>query len=417
MRVMVPFVDVYLPVNGVDGVGGVGADGLSFNGAQYLGTNVTTTVLTFPDGGSGTGSVTHPYAVDATGTPLSITGVAGDQLLVMQLPFGSFTADQPAANIAIDLDLSNLADLGGLLTLRARSGFQFGNDALDNPASDPSLVSDIATDATTWAETAVIEPILVELEKIYIGPEDETATGPNFPRQYTIAVDIADGQTLTDLDIIDALPNNVQLLTVDTITPAGSVTTTPVTPANAPNNELVVNFPTVTGAAGGPDATVTFSYFIPLRDADGLLVNNDTSGDDATAPNNASVLGDWAPIDVRDPAGTDNVAVDVAGPEHVLTPKSIAIQKSVAIVSDPGGNDLSPGDTLEYTLTFQVSDFFGFENIVVNDIPLGRAAFRYGDHPAIANHRAWRVVECDLCRCQLLGPRSFHWWFASGRHD
>ncbi|MDA0660114.1 MAG: hypothetical protein O3C60_14910, partial [Planctomycetota bacterium] len=50
-----PFVDLYVPVNGVDGVNGVDADGLTFVSAQYLGTPVTTTTLTFPNGGGGTG--------------------------------------------------------------------------------------------------------------------------------------------------------------------------------------------------------------------------------------------------------------------------------------------------------------------------------------------------------------------------
>ena len=363
-----PFVDLLVPVNGEDGTGGVGADGITFDAATYLGVPVVTTILTFPDDGGGTGSVDHPYAVDTAGVPLTIDGDAGDQLVVMQLPFGSFTADQPAATITVDMSLSNLADLGQNLNLRARAGFQYGNDALDNPAADPSLISDAGTTAGAWTVAEPIEPTLIELSKIYIGPEDETATGPNFPRQYTIDVDIADGQTLTNLDITDLLPNNVRLLTVDAITPGGSTTTFPTTPANAPDNELVVNLPTVTGAVGAADAQVTFSYYIPLRDADGVLVINAVSGDDATAPNNAAALGDWDPLDARDPSGTDNVLVDVAGPEHVLTPKSIATQKSVAVFNDPGGNGLSPGDVLEYTIEIQISDYFGFENIVLNDV-------------------------------------------------
>ena len=363
-----PFVDLYLPVNGADGVNGVGADGLSFVSAQYLGAPVTTTILTFPNSGGGTGSVLHPYAVNSAGAPLSISGPTGDRLIVMQLPFGSFTAAQPMARIDIGLQMSNLADLGQLLTLRARAGFQYGNDALSNPATDPSLVSDPASAATSWSTVAAIEPTLLELTKTYLGPEDETATGPNFPRQYRIDLDVANGQTITNLDITDRLPNNVQLISVNTITPAGSVTTTPTTPANAPNNQLIVTIPTVAGTAATNDASVTFTYFVPFRDANGQTVIAPSSGDDATSPNHAAALGDWDPIDSRDAAGIDNAAVDAAGPEHVLTPKSIAVQKSVALFNDVDGNGLSPGDTLEYQISFQVSDFFAFQNVVVNDV-------------------------------------------------
>lgn len=363
-----PFVDLYVPANGVDGINGVDADGLTFDSAQYLGTPVTTTVLTFPNSGGGTGSVLHPYAVNNSGAPLSITGPAGDRLIVMQLPFGSFTAAQPAADITIGMSLSSSADLGQLLTLRSRGGFQYGNDALANPSSDPSLLSNTATSATSWSTVAPIEPILMELKKIYLGPEDETATGPNFPRQYTIEVDIANNQTVTNLDITDTLPNNIQIVSVGAILPSGSVTTNPTTPANAPNNRLVVTLPSVLGTTGTNDASVTFTYFVPFRDANSQQVINSVSGDDVTSLNNASALGDWTPTDTGDPGGVNNASVDAAGPEHTLTPKSIAVQKSVTVVNDPGSNGLSAGDTLEYVINFQVSDFFAFQNIFLNDI-------------------------------------------------
>ncbi|MGH9676409.1 MAG: hypothetical protein ACRD36_04845 [Candidatus Acidiferrum sp.] len=52
-------------------------------------------------------------------------------------------------------------------------------------------------------------PELFMLKKTCIGPENETATGPNFPRQYKLDVSIAPGQTITNLDVTDLLPNNL----------------------------------------------------------------------------------------------------------------------------------------------------------------------------------------------------------------
>ena len=46
----------------------------------------------------------------------------------------------------------------------------------------------------------------------------------------------------------------------------------------------------------------------------------------------------------------------------MLTDKSIETQKGVTIVSDTGAAGTSPGDTLEYTIDFQVSDYFAFRN-------------------------------------------------------
>ncbi|MFO0953527.1 MAG: hypothetical protein U0835_20720 [Isosphaeraceae bacterium] len=49
------------------------------------------------------------------------------------------------------------------------------------------------------------------LHETYLGPEDETATGPNFPRQnWDHRHDRAPGQTITNLDVTDLLPNTLQ---------------------------------------------------------------------------------------------------------------------------------------------------------------------------------------------------------------
>ncbi|MFK7738055.1 MAG: beta strand repeat-containing protein [Pirellulaceae bacterium] len=363
-----PFIDFYLPVNGADGVNGAGVDGFSYvlNSANYLATPLVTTVLTFPNDGGGVGSVDHPYAVDASGTALPVSGAAGDQLLVFQLPFGSFTADQPAATMNFDVQLSNLADLATPLTFAARSGFQFGNDALDNPDVDPTTLSNSNANAQSWTPTSAPDTRLIELEKIYVGEEDETASGPNFARQYRINVNIADGQTITQLDITDALPNNVELVSVDLISPSGTTTNLPATPANTPNNLLTVRVPSVVGTAADVDASLLFTYIIPFRDADSVEVIDPSSGDDAISQNEAFASGQWTPLDTpRDSAVI--ATADPAGFEHILTPKSIATQKSVVISNNQGGADFSAGDTLLYTIDFQVSDFFAFENVFLLD--------------------------------------------------
>ena len=58
-------------------------------------------------------------------------------------------------------------------------------------------------------------PVVYRLTKTYSGPEDETATGPNFPRQYTVTADVARGSRLTQLQLTDVLPDNVQFVSVD----------------------------------------------------------------------------------------------------------------------------------------------------------------------------------------------------------
>ena len=359
-----PFIDLIFPLIGADG-----DDGIDFLGASYLGIPLSAgdiIVKTFPSTGSGCPSgltpVTHPFAVDNTGAPLIVCGTPGNKLVVLRLPFGSFTPDQPLAALTINASISNLADLNVPLTIKSRAGFQFGATAVYDPATDPTILGpnagDSSTNSNNWSVSATTTPRLLTLTKAYNGPEDETATGPNYPRQYTITVNIAPGQTITNLDIIDNLPENMQFIGVVSTNPAAVCGTQPST--STPGGTLICTFASVTNSA-----SVTFNYYIPLLDASNNRVIDPSTGDDVLSNNNASAVGDWTPIDTRDAGGTDNAVADPAGYEHVLNDKSIAIQKSVANITDATN---SPGDILEYTLTFQISDYFAFDGINVTDI-------------------------------------------------
>lgn len=345
-----PLIDLIIPRNGADGNQNTDTmDGLTFVSATYLGTNVESTILTFP-GSGGVTCVDHPYMVNNTGNPVQVCGNAGDTFVALRLPFGSFTPDQPPVNVDVTVSMSNLADLGVPLTIQARGGYQFGYTPLNDwcCGDDPSLT------LSAWT-SASVTPILFTLQKTYNGPEDETATGPNFPRRYTVTATIAPGQTMTSFNLSDILPNNMQFVSLVSTNPAGASCALPST--TTPGGTLSCDFASVSGTV-----MMTFEYYIPLRDSGGGSVIDPTSGDDALSCNNASGGGTWVPIDTRDTGGT--FTQNPTGCEHTLTDKSIAIQKSVSVV---GGGDPAPGKYLEYTLDFQISDFFAFNNVVITD--------------------------------------------------
>ncbi len=82
-------------------------------------------------------------------------------------------------------------------------------------------------------------------------------------------------------------------------------------------------------------------------------------------------MGDWDPVDPRDAGGTDNAVAGGVCPAcavlHTLNDRSIAIQKGVTVSIDTGATGPTPGDTLAYTLQFQISDFFAFDSLVITD--------------------------------------------------
>ncbi len=349
-----PFLDVMFPDTGMDG-----DDGLVYVDATYLGLalNPAPWVYTFSGAGP-TYCVNHPYAVDSTGAPVQVCGNLGETLVVFLLPFGSFVPDQPRIDVSVTADLSELADLGAGLSVRARAGFQFGNTPLNDYSTDPSILS-------AWTSQN-ISPTLITLEKVYNGPEDETATGPNYHRTYTLTADIADDQPMTDFCITDLLDDNVQYVGVVTGSPTPytiSVEPSTTTPTNPTANELTVCWSNVTGGTDNP--TFTYEFYIPLLDADGERVLDPITGDDVYSEDDASAFGDWDPIDVRD--DIVHAVSDVAHPDHRLEDQSDAIQKDVVIASDINGPGLTPGDILRYSLHIQISDFFAFDDVYVSD--------------------------------------------------
>jgi len=378
-----PYVDLFLPVTGADGAGAAIDDGIDFVSATYLGVNLVATQITF----DASGNATHPYATDTSGNPIVINGAPGDKLVVLQLPFGSFTPDQTPADIVVTLDMSNLADLHAALSIGVAGGFRYGSDALDNPGTDAPL--------RTVVTTETVLPSLIDLEKVYIGPEDESATGPSYRRFYDLQVDIATGQTVTNINVTDFLPPELVFVGA-TITQGNAAFTSfsslpPVgIPSGSPSNQVVANFASITGV-DGVDAIVRIEYYVGPVDAANGEVLGTGQGEDKTVVNTSSVTGTFDPIDPRDANVTvrdDASVVDLTSEFHNLEASPLVIQKSAAIFTDNNIAGLSPRDVIEYTLQIQLSDYFTVGDIVVSDLLSDGQTFDSSFTPLIvANER------------------------------
>ncbi|MFM5093534.1 hypothetical protein ACEUCJ_07490 [Aeromonas rivipollensis] len=254
-----PYLDLYLPGTGKDG-----DDGVSFIKASYLGQALKTHSVVF----DASGNATHPLAVDDSGNPLVIRAAdvglrAGDTLVVVEIPFGSVNQGQPDIPIQITAQLSNLADTSYSaaspdLTIGIRSGFQYGNDALNNPLDDPSLVEGDL-------HSFVVKPTVIRFEHSLDMPEGETATGPNFNHTLVLTAIPADGQTLNNVVISQTLPATIQ---VTAITPGQNGILTSVTLSDG----RVLTNPALITAAINSDSlfiqafTVTYSSLAAATD-------------------------------------------------------------------------------------------------------------------------------------------------------
>lgn len=359
-----PFIELIVPKNGADGADATvpdatNDDGLTFNGATYLGQPVTVVggmPISFTDHDNNPGTpaqAINPLTGDV------VTGAIGDQLVVLQLPFGSYTGAQTPAAIIANFSLSPFADLGTPLTLTARSGFQFGADPLDNPGVDMPIPQMGTSSDTVTPTLATISKVAgVKFDK-----EAEIATGPNNPGTYTVAVDVANGQTLTNVTITDSLPDRV---VITSITTSGTIVTQPTlnTTTGPGNDSLVVNFASVTGTNATNDATVTLAFYVPDNRFAGMPVIDPTTGAITTTFNTASLTATWQPLDVRDALTTFTPAPATATFQN----QPIVIQKSATIVNDTGPAGLNPGDVVEYVLDIQISDYFTLGSLQLTDL-------------------------------------------------
>ncbi|EJN33917.1 VCBS repeat-containing protein [Pseudomonas sp. GM84] len=368
-----PFIDVFMPATGRDG-----DDGASFVSATYLGRAVNSIVITF----DASGNATHPLAKDASGNPLVINAASvgmkpGDQMVVLQLPYASVTNGQPSIDILITAQLSNLADTtysdgAPNLTINTRAGFEYGNDSVNNPVQDPSLVE-------SALHSFIVTPTLLQVTQTVNMPEGETVTGPNFTRTQTVTVTPAPGQTLNNVTVTQTVPDQVH---VSAITPGpggtltsvtlhdGTVLTDPAAIALAlanPNAFVAsydIHYDTLSGAS-----ETQVNFYVPEIDANGRPVIDPTTGNPVTINfGTASVTGNWNPLDPRDrPVDPNGYPFSETGNGQGITfvAKSITLLKQVNLQNDVGTPGLTPGDTLRYTMDVAISDFFAFgENIL-----------------------------------------------------
>ncbi len=386
-----PFLDVGVDTTGADGLGAAVDDGIvaapTISGVSGTLTPVGSIVITGP-------TYNNTFTGE-TNVAVPVGLGVGDTIYVYRLPFGSFTPTQ-TTNLTLNLASSNLADQNVALPFSLRPVFRDGTSATGGlPIAGTASNSDIT-------------PNLFTLKKTYLGPEDETATGPNYKQRYRLDVDIATGQTISNLQIRDLLANSMQwtgagnvIQTVHGAAVGTSVGTSTAT-TTAPGGTIIGNFGNVTGVAGD-DASLNFEFFVPRDFTDGTEIlpqptpplPNPAGGTDSILQNNTgSANGTWTPIDTRDPAN-QAVSRTLAPDAHVLQEQSVAVQKTVTPVTKlnaPTGGSIVPGTTLlRYDVDFEVSDYYAVNNLFLNDV-LGDGQRLYlaaGFGPTLSVDNAW----------------------------
>ncbi|MGH1428667.1 MAG: isopeptide-forming domain-containing fimbrial protein [Arenicella sp.] len=358
---------------------------LDITGITYLGAPVTFTEVGTWDGmdwrdSSNNIIANHPFDATAAvgGGNLAVPTAAnvGDTWFAIELPFGSYTESQPKIGLDVAAEFNSNAEVGAPIDVSWTPGYLLGSTA-DGSAND-------AVQGTT--SSASITPEVIQIEKRNDLDEQETVTGPNYPVEYTITINVADGETVNNVIVTDYLPANSVFLgdgtdiTNVTVTPInGGTSSSTAANYNSGTNTLSVNLGDVDGAIVGA-GEIEITYFVYFQDivVDGAGTPNTNN---VPALNESTVTGVHNGVTVTDSGDSDtggagdgaiddgDVEVDVQNLSTQKTPQVVTgfNPDGSPILAPLEGSAVVPGALIYWTVDVQVSDYHAFDNLAFTD--------------------------------------------------
>jgi len=290
-------------------------------------------------------NVTNPL-ISGQNSPLSPLD-ANESYYIVDFPIGSFPTALPEQCIDLTFTIENSGadiQIGQEKTIETQPLFALGETAMDDGNFTYGTTHDLR-----------VIPNIYTLSKVNTGDEGECATGDSrHPITVTIAVDIAAGETVENLQIEDTLSGGMQFKTLTS--DGGCTNTPPVEPSTSvPGGTLSLDCGNVTGVVG-TDRTITYEYFIPEKD-----------------DQNVSILGpqgQWQTLTnmVVANAEVNGSALPPVDANASVVAKSIIISKSSEIEVDSAPAGFSPGDIIKYTLHMETSDYVTHQNLQIEDL-------------------------------------------------
>jgi len=146
------------------------------------------------------------------------------------------------------------------------------------------------------------------------------------------------------------------------IVAAPSANTAIVIPSFSPSTTartLTVKFPSITGTASYSDAVVAIPFYATDFDARGLPVIDPHTGAPSTVPQENTTVNGFYFDSAKNLSRPITTAVDAAN----ITLKSLIVTVQAADAIDVGNNGYSALDTIQWTSSIQISDYFSFSNL------------------------------------------------------
>ncbi|GBQ11291.1 hypothetical protein CFR78_14805 [Komagataeibacter rhaeticus] len=367
-----PFVEVFAPST------------TPLTSVSYLGNDLTVKAVTLTTDSNGVVGALNPYSTGANGQPEFVDAPssfkAGDTMYVVSLPFGSYTPGQPAITLTAQFanktveTVDQSSGTGAPIVIAAAGGYQYGNDALSDPATDPTIQGAVVSNSVAQDLVHVSAGIITSP----LG-EDEVPTGQDYPATYEVSVTPAAataGNPITDMTLDVTLPNSVNYIGDKSVTitaPDGSVVT----------GAKITYVPSADGTTGGSlhvvlpsvayDAGASYKVDVPVYVGQTDAVNNtilNTSGGTTApttiAPATVTYSGDWTPPGQDGAITLARTTVDTA--PTAFNAKAFAVQETDTVTDAAGSQtdgQVMPGDTVTHEIHIENSDYYSSTGMMV----------------------------------------------------
>ena len=290
-------------------------------------------------------------------TKKEVHGPVNSTFYILQYPLGSFPVDAPDAVLNVTSSIGAL-EIGKLLNFTVTPVFRYGNGHIDDPVNYPPIYGETVTG---W-----VNPVVVKIDKDSNLHEDETATGSNFPFEYYVNINIANGAKIENITIADVLPSNIMYLGSLVLYDSkgriidSSLYTVEKPDGNKTGGKIILKLKEATGDLSGTSLSLRYKAYAPEFDNstdDNITIIDSETGVSTVAKNTVNMDYTYA-----------NNTYDVSDSYNVYL-KSLATQKYAEILSTPidGTYTVVPHNSINYKVDFEISDYFAFDNLVIYD--------------------------------------------------
>ena len=321
-------------------------NGINLNSASYESLNVKidnfgTCAPTSPD--------LPPCNIYNTNTDVNRSVDLNETFYQLSLPLGSFVTDMGEQCITLNYTLDSSTNpnvvLGQGMDITIQPLFALGATAVDD-----------GTHIYGAENSYTIYPNVYKIKKSNNAIEGETPTGPSYPITSTISVEIANSETLSSIELIDTLDDDMQYIGSLTKPAACSIITEPPTPAPA-GGKLDLSCINMNS-----DFSITYQYYIQQT-----LSQSTGAWESKTNRVQADVI-------------YQNTHLPTDEANATVIAKPITIHKTSSITNDIAPAGLTPGDTVRYDLHVRISDYFDFNATTITDTL--SAGHEVSDNPA-----------------------------------